>query len=416
MKRKSFLALLLCVLLVLGTASFTATADEPVQLRFMGYNSESSRATYLQYLADQLPGIEIIFEFVPLSDFNTVLTAQLAAGQGPDIIELGGETKLMASAGYLLDLSDQEFVSRYAQSGLAAYTMGGKVYGTPLQSWFEGIFYNKKIFSENDISIPKSLDAFIQVHRDLEAAGIKPQTLAGGDWQPMFKQTVGVVNNEFYSDPANKDFDVLFNEGEAFLAEAWLPAVTEWYRVIEEGCLTTDMLGISPEQALAEFAAEEAAMWQNGPWNVNALLEANPDLELGMFPIPGVSEGPGWLVGGPGSSLCINAASPHITEALMVLDLTATPEAQAALIVDNAGSSFLVGVEADLGPIYVDCTEAFAAGNVYACWVAVWDFGNPIVEGYGKSLQEVLAGTKTVAEALADADRINAIMIEEVRN
>ena len=40
-------------------------------------------------------------------------------------------------------------------------------------------------------------------------------------WEPMMKQSIGVVNNEFYSDPANKDFDNQFNAGEAKLEEAW---------------------------------------------------------------------------------------------------------------------------------------------------------------------------------------------------
>jgi raffinose/stachyose/melibiose transport system substrate-binding protein len=134
---------------------------------------------------------------------------------------------------------------------------------------------------------------------------------------------------------------------------------------------------------------------------------------LRMFPIPGLSDGPGWLVGGPGSALAINAKSKHIDQALELLDLTATPEAQEALIKDNAGSSFLIGVSADLGEIYADCEEAFQAGNVYAPWVAVWEFGNIIVEEYGKSLQEVLAGNSTIKQALINADEINRMMREQ---
>jgi raffinose/stachyose/melibiose transport system substrate-binding protein len=135
-----------------------------------------------------------------------------------------------------------------------------------------------------------------------------------------------------------------------------------------------------------------------------------------MFPFPGLTNDgtPGWLVGGPGSGLAINAASPNIAAALEVLTITATPEAQFALIEDNAGSSFLIGVSADLGPEYADCDAAFQAGNVYAPWVAVWSAGNPIVEDYGKALQEVLAGTKTVKDALQVADETNDRM--RVRN
>lgn len=155
-------------------------------------------------------------------------------------------------------------------------------------------------------------------------------------------------------------------------------------------------------------------MWESGPWAVNTILEKNPDIELGMFPIPGIEEGPGWLVGGPGSALAVNAKTAHPEEVKQILEFTATPEAQQALIKDNAGSSFLTGVDVDLGEIYNDCADAFKEGNVYAPWTAAWISGNPIVEGYGKSLQEVLAGTKTVEQALADADAINDTMRESL--
>ena len=226
------------------------------------------------------------------------------------------------------------------------------------------------------------------------------------------KQSIGIVNNEFYSAPANRNFDIEYNDGNASLAESWLSAVTAWAKVIEMGCLTPDMLNVSYDQALLEFASGGAAMWESGPWAVNDIIRINPDMEkdLGMFPIPGLSEGPGWLVGGPGSALAINAKSKNIKQALEVLDLTATPVAQQALIKDTAGSSFLIGVSADLGDIYADCMEAFQAGNVYAPWVSVWDYGNAIVEEYGKSLQEVLAGKKTVEQALKDADNISSSM------
>ena len=74
----------------------------------------------------------------------------------------------------------------------------------------------------------------------------------------------------------------------------------------------------------------------------------------------------------------------------------------------------MTGVDVDLGEIYNECAVAFKEGNVYAPWTAAWISGNPIVEGYGKSLQEVLAGTKTVEQALADADAINDTMRESL--
>lgn len=386
---------------------------EVVKLRMMGYNAESTRATYLKYLSEQLPNVEIEFEFVATDNFDNVLNSQLQAGEGPDIIEVGGQTKLLAKAGYLLDLADQEFIGKYTDSGLQAYTVDGGIYAEPLQSWFEGIFYNKKIFEENGISIPKTWDEFIEIHKTLEEKGIKAQTMGAQSYEPMMKQSIALVNNMFYSDSENMKFDETFNTGEGKLEEAWLPAVQEWYKIVEAGCLNAEMLGLSYDQALDEFATEKAAMWECGPWAVETILEKNPDIQMGMFPIPGPdSETPGWLVGGPGSAWAINAKSEHVEEALAVLEATATAEAQQALAADNAGSSFVEGVEIDLGDIYADCEEAFKAGNVYAPWTAVWTNGNAVTEAYGKSLQEVLSGTKDVQQALADADMTNANLLE----
>ena len=269
------------------------------------------------------------------------------------------------------------------------------------------------MFADNGIEVPKTWDEFLAVHKKLQDKGIKAQTMGAQSYEPMMKQSIALVNNEFYSDEANKTFDEKFNEGESSLAEAWLPAVQEWYKLIESGYLTQDMLGLSYDQALDEFATEKAAMWECGPWAVDTIKEKNPDLDFGMFPIPGKSaDEPGWLVGGPGSAFGINAKSEHVEEALKVLELTATEEAQQALVKDNAGSSFVEGVEVDLGDIYTECEEAFKAGHVYAPWTAVWTNGNAVTEAYGKSLQEVLAGTKTVEQALKDADTTNKDLLE----
>ena len=226
-------------------------------------------------------------------------------------------------------------------------------------------------------------------------------------WEPLMKQSVGLVNNEFYALDENASFDAEFDAGEAKLSKDWLPAVTAWSRMMTEGCLTPDMLGYSYEQALDEFATERAAMWQSGPWSLGSILEKNPDIELGMFPIPGTTDGSGWLVGGPGSAIAINNNSIQKEAALRILACTATEQAQMALIADSEGLSYLKGVNIDLGPIFEGCEQAFAQGNVYAPWTTAWTYGNAIMEAYGKSLQEVLAGTKTVEQALRDADAVN---------
>jgi len=385
----------------------TAASPPATSIRIMAYNNRSVRAAYLAYLAEQLPDIAIEYDYVPLEYYSSTLNAQLLSGDGPDIIEVGGETRLLAKTNCLMPLSGEAFIQKYSSAGLLPFTVDGKVYAAPLQSWFEGIYYNKAIFHRLNLRPPENFEEFIALHKALRAAGIKPQAMGAQSWEPMMKQSIGLVNDEFYSRPENAGFDAAFDAGGARLSDAWLPAVTLWSRMISEGCLTPDMLSCTYEQALDEFASERAAMWESGPWSAGAVLRENPDIELGMFPIPGTQDGEGWLVGGPGSALAINNNSAHKEAALRVLSLTATPGAQQKLIEDNQGQSYLGGMEIKLDPIYADCEDAILGGRVYAPWTTAWTYGNPVVEAYGKALQEVLAGTKTMRQALEEADSAN---------
>lgn len=389
------------------SAEFQASSGTSMTIRILAYNSESVRSTYLAYLRKQFPDVTIVFNYVPLEYYSSTLNAQLLSDSGPDLIEVGGETRLLAGSGMLLDLTGQSFIGRYTPKSLLPYSVQGHVYATPLQSWFEGIFYNKKLFSRYGLAPPETFDEFIALHKKLAAHGVKPQIMGAQSWEPMMKQSIALVNSEFYAEPENAGFDAAFDEGKVRLAEDWLPAVTEWSRLIREGCLTPDMLSYSYEQALDEFAVGGAAMWESGPWSADTILQKNPEIQLGMFPVPGRRKGGGWLVGGPGSALAVNRNSNNVAVALRILSATASPEAQKALLKDNEGMSSVIGVHADLGPIYSDCRAALEAGRIYAPWTATWTYGNPIVETYGKALQDVLAGQKTVKEALEEADALN---------
>lgn len=384
------------------------TSQAAVPLRMLAYNAMNVRTTYLAFLEDKLPGIRLTYDAVPLDYYGSTLSSELLSGSGPDIIEVGGETRLLASTGRLLDLTDEAFVSSFKKEGIQPYSVGGKVYAVPLQSWFEGMYYNKDIFEKYGLNPPRNFEEFISLHKKLQSVGIKAQIMGAQSWEPMMKQSIALVNSEFYADQKNSGFDAAFDKGEARLEDCWLPAVTLWSSVISEGCLTPDMLSYSYEQAMEEFALGKAAMWQSGPWSLNEILRINPGIRLGMFPIPGTREDEGWLVGGPGSALAVSANSKNKQAAIDVLAATATIDAQMALLSDSKGLPYVSGIDSDLGPVFDGCVSSIEKGHVYAPWTTDWSYGNPVVEAYGKALQEVLAGTKTINQALRDADEVNS--------
>ncbi|GKX31585.1 hypothetical protein SH1V18_40650 [Vallitalea longa] len=382
--------------------------EEVVTLKIMGWDNESQQKVYLEPFEKDNPNIKIEYQFVDNKQFDNVLNAQLAAKEGPDIIIAGAQTKNLAAAGYLLDLTNEEIASKYMETGLSAFSFDGKYYGIPKISWFEGVFYNKKIFAENNIEIPKTYDEWLDIHEKLKEAGIKPQIMGAKSWEPMMKQSMGLLLNEFYS--KNENFDAEFDSGEKTVDGNWNDVLEKWGLLVERGYVTKEMLGLDYDQALEEFSLEKAAMWDSGPWSDVALKEKNPDLDYGMFPFPGYEEGTGWLVGGPGGAFCINKDTKHKEAALKFLDYISKPEIQIAWAKEQSGSSFVKGVEVELGSVYDTCAEAFKAGNVYCPWNN-WFGAQSIIMEMGKAQQEFIAGQKSIDEVVKAIDK----KAEEVR-
>ncbi|WP_219834541.1 ABC transporter substrate-binding protein [Paenibacillus sp. R14(2021)] len=394
------------------SGSDTKDSGEKITIRIASINRDDTRKTFLDMVKAKFPNITIDYNFIDNNTFSDVVTTQLISGDGPDIIE-GYDVKWVKN-GYLLDITGQPFVSKFFDEGLKQTTLDGKIYGIPTTGWFEGVWYNKDIFDKNGITPPKTFDEWLAIHDKLRANGVKPQAMGAQSWEPMMKQSISMALNEFYSKPENKDFDVDVQTGKRKFSE-WKDAFTTWDQMIQKKNITPDMLGITYDQALDEFASGKAAMWESGPWSYDAMMKKNPDLKLGMFPLPGKTSPTGYLVGGPGIPWTINAKSEHTKEAMQILDLMSTPEAQTALMKDYFGPSFLKGLDnPELPAQYDGVKEAFVLGRVYSPWPYWGPFsGNVFITELGKLLQDHLAGSKTIDEVLQAADKKAAELIEQ---
>lgn len=136
----------------------------------------------------------------------------------------------------------------------------------------------------------------------------------------------------------------------------------------------------------------------------------NPEMVIDMMPFVG-STGSGWLFGGPGIRFGINSSlgeagnEAKLEAAAAVLELISSEEGQLAYWQNNqGGSSYVKGVELEMGKEFVGCSDVFAAGNVYAPWQQ-WNAG--VYEEFGVQLQAFVAGEITLEEALQNTDAKN---------
>lgn len=415
MKRK-VLSVVLCTGMVAalagGMTTVASAEGEKTTVRMTYWNSEDTIQAMLDYLAEAVPDVEVEFQFIDNSNYDTIVDTQLSAEEGPDIIcESPGSALKHARLGYLEPLND--LGALYSTAGTSVYSYDGSIYALPGISWFEGIFFNKAVFEENDIELPGTFEEYIAVCKQFQELGITPLAAGLKSWEPMLKNSMAYVAAEYLSTDEGKDFGEKYRNGEVTLDGTWNPYLETWSTMITEGIYTTDMTGIDHDQALEQFAVGEAAMFCSGPWDLDAIKEKNPDIQLDMMPFYGSSESDGWLIGGPGCGFAVNANSANKEAAMKIVEAISTVEGQAAMWENNqGGSSYLNGASFDLPESYTSASSALDAGNVYCPWNE-WGAGAPAHETYGTEFQSYLLGEEDLSTALQNVDAAVAELLEK---
>lgn len=389
-----------------------AVSEGKTKVRMTYWNSEDTMQALLDYLAEEVPDVEIEFQFIDNSNYNTIVDTQLSAEEGPDIIcESPASALKHAKLGYLAKVD--ELGAMYSSAGTNVYSYDGHIYALPGISWFEGIYFNKTMFEENNIALPKTFDEYLAVCKQFEDLGIKPLAAGLKSWEPMLKNSMAFVTAEYLSTDAGSSFGEDYRNGEAKLEGTWNPYLEKWSEMISSGVYTTDMTGIDHDQALEEFATGKAAMFCSGPWDLEAIQSKNPDLVVDMMPFYGTKASEGWLIGGPGCGVAVNEASANKEAAMKVLAAISTVEGQRAFWENNqGGSSYLNGAEFELPEAYSSASSALAAGNVYCPWNE-WGDAAGAHETYGIEFQSYLLGEQDLSQTLTNVDNAVQELLEK---
>lgn len=414
--RKKLVGALLCASmtagLLAGTTTVFAGEGEKTKIRMTYWNSEDTVQALLDYLDENVPDVEIEYQFIDNSNYDTIVDTQLSAEEGPDIIcESPGSALKHARLGYLEKLDD--LGGKYSDAGTSVYSYDGSVYALPGISWFEGIYYNKTMFEENEIELPATFDEYIEVCKKFQEKDIIPLAAGLKSWEPMLKNSMAFVTAEYLSTEEGKTFGEKYRNGEATLDGTWNTYLEKWSEMIKEGVYTTDMTGIDHDQALEQFATGQAAMFCSGPWDLETIQSKNPDLVIDMMPFYGTEASDGWLIGGPGCGFAVNANSKNKEAAMKVVEALSTVEGQAALWENNqGGSSYLEGASFELPEVYAGASKALEAGNVYCPWNE-WGTAAPAHETYGTEMQSYLLEEQDLSTTLQNVDTAVAELLEK---
>ena len=197
----------------------------------------------------------------------------------------------------------------------------GQVYGIPFAVQLQSVIYNKRVFTELGVQVPKSLDELEQIMERADAAGLVGMAVGArsGWWNNQ------VLNEVLMAGMVSDDYQRGLVEGTSCFTEpAFVDVLTRfksWQRYFNPAPAATDYTAMR-----AMVATGEAAMMIDGAWSTSAaspMFDVNPDVELGFFAIPGTNAR---AVAHPDGGYLINANSPHREAAYSVMQLVTTQE------------------------------------------------------------------------------------------
>lgn len=403
------------ILLALGTMAssafgMNAAAGEAQIISLAGWYDEDEMSGVLDVLNEKLGGEYVVeYTYISNADWNNVISTQLAAGEGPDIIADGGAFPARIKAGNVEDITGAAFLEGFNEVGFSLCSSEGKIYGVPSYGWFSGMWYNKDILTECGVELPKKFDDFVAACEIIQEAGYTPMGFGLADGDTANASLFGYLENGFYHhNDTNTDgigFDEKFANGEATLSGNWDEGVKEWYTLIEKGFINPEMLGMSNQEALDNFIAGKTAFLNGGPWQYNNIKDGG--ISFGFMPQLSKSGEDVYMLGGPAANYGINVNTKNHDGAMTVLEALASLEVQQAIVNANPGGfSYLAGVDSTQPEEYADVAEVLAAGNIACTWDR-WSVNMPSLSLFTESmslLQGLVSGDLTVEDYLSAMD------------
>lgn len=172
-------AMMVASLAVTGTGvTEVKAADGDTTLTLFHHIGEETARQTLENLIEAFQeesGITVEEQGIDFSQYDTMLKTKLAGGDAPDLIM--GRPKMYADlirAGHVEPLTGSDFLNNVQAETLDSMYVDGEIYAVPTSQGGMGIFYNKKVFEDNGIEIPKTHEALIEAAKKLQDAGITP--------------------------------------------------------------------------------------------------------------------------------------------------------------------------------------------------------------------------------------------------
>ena len=264
----------------------------------------------------------------------------IAAGTVPDLLQSISTVDYVASG--LLQPWDQKWCEDNFVMPMAT-SIDGKIYQAPTNSQvIPFVFYNKDLFKQVGVEVPKTWTEFQDVVTKLTAAGIKPIQMVGagdGAWAAGFTLEAIISADVIGTTP---DWTQQRTAGTVKFVDADMKAAFDKYKwLVDNGAFDIADMGVGFADANTAFGNGEAAMYFMGSWYLQYDAMKNAQFEAGVFLFPR-DDGKQVVPFSVGGGIHINAKSPYLAEATAFAQAVALSPTFMKTIIESDGAISMV--------------------------------------------------------------------------
>lgn len=389
--------LVLLTVIAAGCSSGESSGDGDVTLTLYSTITNEAEKEMLKKVIGKFeeknPDINIESNF-PAGEYESLLRVKMAANDMPDLFDTHGWAKNRYGE-YVADLSGMGWVQNLDPAMEPILTdEEGKVYAFPMNQAKDGISFNANLLNKYGIEPPTTFDTFMAALETIEEKSngeVVPFWFNGAD-----KSALGQYFDQFASpllitDKQNDYSKELLNGKFDWSHYTFLPEKLK--EMHEKGLLNEDILTAKNSQKVRLMAQGKIGFLLGGGSLGTEVEKLNPDLEVGMVPMPVIHEGdtPSWI-GGERHTMAAWKDSKHLKEAKKFISFLAQPEIAKQVAEGTALPSALTNVEAD--NYYSKYYKMFKEAEIQPYFDRVY-LPSGMWDVMGSTGQELLSGTMT---------------------
>lgn len=339
---------------------------------------------------------------MPSSDqYESILQARLSGNDAPDLFTLhSNNISTYDKAGHLTDLSNEPFTEKLFDNVKKTITHDGKILVVPIESQAWGVLYNKKIFKELNLKAPETLNELEKITETLKQNGYTPFLLAYQEqWVPqlMTALTLGGKASGEVPDWVERMYAGKGSYEE--MRDIFGPIDL----IMKNG--TDRAMELGSELGAADFANGKAAMFVQGTWASGTIMQTNPDMELGVFPLPINNNKADTLVNlSTSTTLAVHPDSKVKDVALKFANYVLDDNDSSTLFESTRFNPIAAIHNYETDPWVTDAYQYVEEGRSYQDLV----LPQAVTEEQGKLLQEYYVGSVTKDEFIKRMDEVFA--------